>query len=165
LEEFSKEPKTTKQVATVLGEKPTKLYHHVDFLEKNGLLRLVKKQQNRGTTEKYFQAVASKFIVCKELVKISSDEEGKSGNIENLLLNALEDSLKNLRESIEKKLSSQDQDQTPIILINSKIRLSKEQIPEFSELIQNWLDKNTNSNSQSKSLHQLTMVVFPVSNK
>ena len=56
-------PRTTKQVAEVLGEKPTKLYHHVEALTRVGLVRLTETRPNRGTTEKYFQAVAAQFQV------------------------------------------------------------------------------------------------------
>ena len=55
------EERTTKQVAQVLGEKPTRLYHHVAALERAGLVRLARKRQNRGTVEKYFVAVAGAF--------------------------------------------------------------------------------------------------------
>src|SRR5262249_46580612 len=57
-------PRTTKQVAEVLGEKPTKLYHHVLALERVGLIRLKETRPNPATTEKYFQAVAARFQVA-----------------------------------------------------------------------------------------------------
>ena len=44
-----------------LGEKPTKLYHHVDALERVGLIELTRTRQNRGTLEKYYLAVARAF--------------------------------------------------------------------------------------------------------
>jgi len=61
LEEMCKEERTTKQVANLLGEKPTKLYHHVDALARVGLIRLTRTRQNRGTMEKYYIAVARQF--------------------------------------------------------------------------------------------------------
>lgn len=60
LEAFGDE-KTTKQVAEALGEKPTRLYHHVEALERAGLIVLTRTAPNRGTTEKYYQAVARAF--------------------------------------------------------------------------------------------------------
>jgi DNA-binding transcriptional ArsR family regulator len=57
-------PRTTKQVAGVLGEKPTKLYHHVAALERVGLVRLKQTRGVRGATEKYYQAVAARFQVA-----------------------------------------------------------------------------------------------------
>lgn len=53
--------RTTKQVAEELGEKPTKLYHHVEALEKVGLVRPTRTRRNRGTLERYYVAVARNF--------------------------------------------------------------------------------------------------------
>jgi DNA-binding transcriptional ArsR family regulator len=61
LEQLCTEERTTKQVAKLLGEKPTKLYHHVDALARVGLIRLARTRQNRGTIEKYYIAVARQF--------------------------------------------------------------------------------------------------------
>jgi DNA-binding transcriptional ArsR family regulator len=61
LEELVDVERTTKQVAQRLGEKPTKLYHHMEALERVGLIRLVRTRQNRGTIEKYYLAVARQF--------------------------------------------------------------------------------------------------------
>lgn len=63
LECFAKHARTTKQVADELGEKPTRLYHHVSVLERAGLIRLVETRPKRGTTEKYFAAVAERFEI------------------------------------------------------------------------------------------------------
>ena len=53
LESLAIDERTTKQVADLLGEKPTKLYHHVEALERVGLIRMTRTRQNRGTLEKY----------------------------------------------------------------------------------------------------------------
>jgi DNA-binding transcriptional ArsR family regulator len=64
---LAEKPRTTKQVADLLGEPATKLYHHVAALEKAGLVRLRKTRPLRGTVEKYYQAVASRFEVADNL--------------------------------------------------------------------------------------------------
>jgi DNA-binding transcriptional ArsR family regulator len=66
---FAGEPQTTKQVAHALKESPTKLYHHVDTLAAAGLLRLVRTQQKRGTTERYYQAAAKQFAVHEKIFR------------------------------------------------------------------------------------------------
>lgn len=63
LERFAVNARTTKQVADELGEKPTRLYHHVSALERAGLIRLVETRPKRGTTEKYYAAVAERFEI------------------------------------------------------------------------------------------------------
>ncbi|MCH9652208.1 MAG: helix-turn-helix domain-containing protein [Deltaproteobacteria bacterium] len=74
LENFCQE-RTTKQVADLLGEKPTRLYHHVEALERVGLIRQTKTRPNRGTVEKYFQAVARTFRADSALFSANSSDE------------------------------------------------------------------------------------------
>ncbi len=61
LELLCDEELTTKQVARKLDEKATRLYHHVEALERVGLIRLTRTRQNRGTIEKYYIGVAKAF--------------------------------------------------------------------------------------------------------
>ncbi len=61
LELMTAEPLTTKQAAMRLGEKPTRLYHHVDLLAQAGLIQLVETRRNRGTVEKYYRAAAGQY--------------------------------------------------------------------------------------------------------
>lgn len=67
LQLFAQGPLTTKQVADRLGEKPTRLYNHARALERAGLVRLVRTRQNRGTTERYLEAVGSRFEIDESL--------------------------------------------------------------------------------------------------
>jgi predicted ArsR family transcriptional regulator len=165
LEIFAEEPTTTKQAATMIGEKPTKLYHHVDFLEQNGLIELVKTQPNRGTTEKYYQSVARKFVVCKELIEVASTQAGETNTIENMLAETLEDSLKKLRESLDENPAKQTKSPRAVAILNNQLYLNDKQINELAGVIQNWLKQNDVSKSKDKSLHQLTMAIFPITKK
>jgi DNA-binding transcriptional ArsR family regulator len=61
MELFAESPKTTKHVAQLLGQPPTRLYHHVAALERAGLLRLKETRKNRGTVEKWYEAISRTF--------------------------------------------------------------------------------------------------------
>jgi DNA-binding transcriptional ArsR family regulator len=61
MELFAESPKTTKQVAELLGQPPTRLYHHVAALERAGLLVLKETRKNRGTVEKWYTGVAQQL--------------------------------------------------------------------------------------------------------
>jgi DNA-binding transcriptional ArsR family regulator len=61
LELFAEGPRTTKQVAELLGEPPTRLYHHIAALERAGLLELRETRKVRGTTERWYAAVARAY--------------------------------------------------------------------------------------------------------
>src|SRR5438105_13337960 len=58
MELFAGQPRTTKQVAELLGEPPTRLYHHVAALERAGLSRLTETRKKRGTLERWHEAAA-----------------------------------------------------------------------------------------------------------
>jgi DNA-binding transcriptional ArsR family regulator len=77
LELFAEKPRTTKQAATVLGEAPTRLYHHVAALERAGLVRLRETRPNRGATEKYFEAVAHRFEADAEAAALGQKSAGR----------------------------------------------------------------------------------------
>jgi DNA-binding transcriptional ArsR family regulator len=75
LEAFCEE-RTTKQVAELLGEKQNKLYHHVDALERVGLIKLSRTRPNRGTLEKYYLAVARTFRADSSIFQTTEDQGG-----------------------------------------------------------------------------------------
>jgi len=83
------EERTTKQVAEILGEKPTRLYHHVAALERAGLVRLARKRQNRGTVEKYFVAVARAFKADSRLFSPPGSRASASA-VSSMIATALE---------------------------------------------------------------------------
>jgi DNA-binding transcriptional ArsR family regulator len=76
---FGEKPRTTKQVAESLGEKPTRLYHHVDAMVRVGLIELVSTKQNRGATEKYYRAVARRFEVGRHVFESEGEAAAESG--------------------------------------------------------------------------------------
>jgi DNA-binding transcriptional ArsR family regulator len=80
LEDLCTEERTTKQVAQRLGEKPTKLYHHVEALERVGLIRLARTRQVRGTTEKYYLAVARQFRTDARIFSAADAGSGVEGD-------------------------------------------------------------------------------------
>ncbi len=78
LEAFTTE-RTTKQVAELLGEKPTKLYHHVDALARVGLVALSRTSPKRGTVEKYYLAVARTFRTDSRTLQPKEKRGGGGG--------------------------------------------------------------------------------------
>ena len=83
-----REPRTTKQVADLLGENHTKLYHHVQELERAKVIRLTETRQKRGTVEKYYQATAMLFRAAPSLLSPARTAVEKPSDVE-AMLNAL----------------------------------------------------------------------------
>jgi DNA-binding transcriptional ArsR family regulator len=80
-------PKTTREIANVLGENLTRLYRHVDALLDAGLIEITSERKKRGTVERTFQAIAQRFEVdhtlftddvgneaVRELFRVGEDE-------------------------------------------------------------------------------------------
>lgn len=85
-----REPRTTKQVADLLGENHTKLYHHVQELERAKVIRLTETRQKRGTVEKYYQATAALFRAAPSVFSSARAGSEKSSDVE-AMLNAILD--------------------------------------------------------------------------
>jgi DNA-binding transcriptional ArsR family regulator len=102
LRAFAGPPLTTKQIAHSLGEKPTKLYHHVDTLADVGLLKLVETRQKRGTTERYYQAAAKQFSVDRNIFRHLSAKIPESEKIapEAPFENAFSSALSDIRDNV-----------------------------------------------------------------
>jgi DNA-binding transcriptional ArsR family regulator len=85
-----REPRTTKQVADLLGENHTKLYHHVQELERAKVIRLTETRQKRGTVEKYYQATAMLFRAAPSLLSPARTAAEKPSDVE-AMMNAILD--------------------------------------------------------------------------
>lgn len=149
-----KEPMTTKQVAKKLGQPPTKLYHHVAILEEAGLLRLVETRQNRGTTEKYYQAVAGRFEVGE--TAIGKDSEG----VDALFGGAFESALGDIR-----KLASQVGDDGKelsgmAMMARGAIDLTPEEFELFIEKISEFIAFFRENPTPRAKRHSVILAVY-----
>ena len=103
LEAFGQE-RTTKQAAELLGERPTRLYHHVEALEKVGLIELSRTRPNRGTLEKYYLAVARTFKADKGMFGAAAAAPENNAALQTMLSSLFDKT----RDEIEHILSAGD---------------------------------------------------------
>lgn len=136
LEKFSGKPVTTKQVADAMGEKAPRLYRHVDAMVEAGFLRLVSEKPKRGTVERYYQAVASRFEVDPDLFAPSSGQSEEAFDIVRSLLRETEADLLRLFAIDEEIIR-----QTMLLPIVARVSLrgSKEQIADIRNRLQDWM--------------------------
>lgn len=74
--ELLAQPQTAKSIAAKLAIGKTKLYYHLNLLEKHGIIRVVRTRVVSGIIEKSYQVTALSFRPAKEL--LSSGEEGQA---------------------------------------------------------------------------------------
>jgi len=58
MELFVDAPRTTQEVAAILEQPSTRLYHHVAVLRRAGLLKVTETRRKRGTVETRYEAVS-----------------------------------------------------------------------------------------------------------
>jgi DNA-binding transcriptional ArsR family regulator len=117
LELFKERRLTTKQAAQILGQPPTRLYHHVNLLERLGFIRLVEERPNRGTVERYFEAVARAFAVDPALFEGDSPRAQKARSLAaNLLMTVLDRARMEAAESIATGLVGPDDREAPLVV-------------------------------------------------
>jgi DNA-binding transcriptional ArsR family regulator len=93
------EERTTRQVAEILHEKPTRLYHHLKALATAGLIRKTRTRRNRGTLETYYRAVAGSFRADPSLFSPRGRSEA-SGSIAKMIDGMLDQTASELRALI-----------------------------------------------------------------
>lgn len=149
---------TTKQVAERLGENVNKLYHHVETLEAAGLIKLVKTKKNRGTLEKYFQAVAKHFTLSPVLFEVRLDDDETS---ELTFSSALQATLTELKESLAQKLIKTSNGRH--FFARQYVRASRKQIEQLEQQFQDWLAACEAANSdKGEAVYALTATFYPV---
>ncbi|MDX2128901.1 MAG: helix-turn-helix domain-containing protein [Chloroherpetonaceae bacterium] len=159
---LSEQSMTTKQVAEYLGENVNKLYHHVETLESAGLIKLTHTKQNRGTLEKYYQAIAKHFTLSPVLfeVRLDTDEE-KSKSSELTFSSALQATLSELKESLNKKLIKSSGSHP--FFRRLQIRTSKEKATKLQAQFEAWIEECEKSNQKNgEQTFGITATFYPI---
>lgn len=138
LERFAGKPATTKQVADLMGEKAPRLYRHVDALFEAGLLELVQEKPKRGTVERYFRTVASRFEVDPHLFSKSSGQRNESVDMMRSLFRETEADLLHLLEQAEESL--EESGIQPLVM-RVAISGNKRAIGRLRDKLEEWLEE------------------------
>lgn len=160
LELFAECPRTTKQAAEALGEPPTKLYHHVAALERAGLVRLRETRHNRGTTEKYFEVAANRFVAGTETTSLLQKNAPAQAAVGFVLFDQA-------RDELVRALGS-DPSPGSLMAVRGILRLSKSEAKrlqkELLALVKRVGEKPGESSSMSRTKRRrytLTIALLP----
>ena len=161
LQAFCCNPSTIRLVAEQMGEKPTRLYHHVELLEQNGFLEVVDTRQIRGTVEKYYQTVARKIIVDHAMVG-SLEEEG---NLEakNVVMNTIQACLVDARDHFDDEAEPQPS-LSSVVIAQAKMQLTPTQLKVFEEKLDDLLEElqAIKVEGEDPVMYSITAACFPI---
>jgi len=166
VEVFAEKPRTAKQVAEIIGQKPTKLYHHVEALERVGLIKLVKTQKKRGTLEKYYRTVAKRFSVDSNLFQMKENNKELLGEFRAMFATMLENTMQEINESISEKLICPGKKDAKATLARKHIRTTRENVKKLEKKIHKLLDDLAAARDEKGDVeYRLTLVFYPLAKK
>lgn len=152
---------TVPQIAAKLGTKVTRLYHHMDLLEKANLVEVVETRQNRGTVERYYQATASHFVVDESLSRVGEDGESRSAK-HAMLIDGLQSAAADARNAFD--FDRHDSAPDTACLCSARLRFSDEDARAFVGRLTELLESccSAGSGGAGAGDYELTIAFFPV---
>lgn len=157
------EERTTKQVAEILGEPPTRLYHHVAALERVGLVRLTRTRQSRGAQEKYYLSVAKAFGADPRLFTSRRRQEAAAvaQNLATQLLDSTADELRALLSHGGDPKALKEQG----VLTYLEVRGTPKQLESLRTKLQKLIEGCAGGGKESRegdSRYRLTIAFYPL---
>lgn len=163
-----KRPRTVKELGAVLDMPPTKLYYHVNQLEKVGLIRVVETNVVSGIIEKVYQ-VPAKRIRVNEAALMGSEltDEGFQPVLTALFDSTKEEVLRAVRQGAIKLPGKSDKESRHDVLVRGHARLTSEQVAELHgqlEAVLAKFEQAAQENLEREDLHEYVLleVFFPM---
>lgn len=132
------EPRTVKELAKTLHLPQTKLYYHMDLLEKHGLVRVAGTRLVSGILEKRYQAAAHRFSVDHALLAPAPSEPSSHEGLDVFLSAVLDYTRSDIQRSLEEGLIELRKDAPPerrLVLGRRWFWLRPEQVEAFQKRI------------------------------
>ena len=162
-----KRPRTVKDVADMLDIVQTKLYYHVNLMEKHNLIEVVGTKVVSGIIEKTYRVSAARYSVDGALLATAED----AGDQVDTLLSAVFDSAKDeFKKSVQAGLIDLNDPSEPQrrMIVRSSLNLTDEQVEEFEKKMSSLLkafyaiaEENDTANPNAP-IYGLTLTFFPV---
>ena len=113
IEVLSPAPMTVNQIAEKLGLAPSKLYYHVNMLEKHGFLIIVDTTVRGNIIEKHYWITAYDYDIEKDLLNFNVTTSDGKENVINMFLTTLDTTREDFVRSIEARAFSLEHGASP----------------------------------------------------
>lgn len=147
------EPLTARDLAERLGIGRTRMYYHLDLLEKHGLIRVVETRVVSGIQERTYRAVARTFRVDRTLLGASSSEP-QIADAQAAILDAAAADLR--ARSIAGETKDDD-----VLVFRSFVRLSDARRRELRQRLSAVLEEYRDGESRGDET-EIALALFPM---
>ncbi len=163
---MAERPRTVKGMARELDMPPSRLYYHVNQLEKHGVARVVKTQVVSGIIEKHYQLVAKGFRVDRALLTPGSGQADTA--IETLLTSTFDAAEKEIRQGLQSgaiDMRKSTHEPGALFISHALTALSAERYRYFlqrlTELFQEFEEADPASEGEGGYLTGLLVAIYP----
>jgi DNA-binding transcriptional ArsR family regulator len=155
---------TVKQVADKLGLAPSKLYYHVNMLEKAGFIVVVETRMVANMQEKYYRTMANSFELDESLLSFHTDTGRDSVNT--LLTSILDTTKDDIFRSLQARLFALDQGTSEgerrFMLTRQNNRIPESRANEFMERLKSLLTEFSTEITDEQTAEPLQNYAFMV---
>jgi len=158
-------PHTVKQVGKKLGLPHSKLYYHINMLEKHGLISIASTRMVSGIVEKSYQASARMFRIKRGLLNPSRTTA--DGNADVFVEAVLENAKRDIKENVRSGLIDLSGDTSPLNLniSRSTTRLTPDEATDFQErlraLVSEFKEKSAHGHNPDQQTYALVTAMYP----
>lgn len=160
LNEFSSlnKPATSKQIADIMGDVPSKVYYHIKKLEKYDIIKLHHTEEINGIVAKFYEPTAKEYIINDKSFSDSTLKNNKS-KVETLIHNIYKSSEDIFLMEVRKRNKENpskikfESENAPAdggwLLTKSAIYLTDEDAKEFNDYIAKFIESHENSSDKN----------------
>lgn len=157
-------PHTAREMAGRLGLAPTRLYYHINLLEKHGLLVVDETRTVGNLIEKTYRAVAVNLDVDSSLFNFET-AQGKE-SLYGLVTSALDSTRDDLLRSLQARSLALEQGAAPtprpVVLKRVTARLSDARTAEMLARLEALLAEFDENDAADDQTYNLTLAYYPV---
>lgn len=164
LELCATEARTVRDMASRLGLAPTRLYYHINLLEKHGLLVVDETRTVGNLIEKTYRAVAVNLDVDSSLFNFKTPQGKES--LYGLVTSTLDSTRDDLLRSLQARSLALEQGAAPtpraVMLKRVTARLSIARIDAMLARLEALLDEFDQNDAADDQAYNLTLAYYPV---
>ena len=121
-------PANVRQIADRLGVSPSRLYYHVNLLEKHGLIHVVETRMVANMVEKVYRAAAYKIDLAPDLLHFDSGSNREA--MTEILTSGIDATREDLLRSVNARLVDVEQGGAPVRKRNMMVSRTTARVPD-----------------------------------
>lgn len=156
--------RTVREIAGLLGLAPTRLYYHMNLLEKHGLIVVEETRMVGNLVEKRYRSAATNLEIDAKLLCCESPHgnENTYGVVQSTLDSARDDLLRSLQARNQALETGAEPHPRPIVLNRVIAHLSDERAAAWTERILQLLADFEQDDAPDQQSFSLTLAYYPV---